>query len=119
MPNSPTIFESSRFALDTSSELEKADNGIARATYELFAGMIEFALAHSLTEIITVTDVCMERILRRAHWPLRRIGEERHIGKTRAVAGYLEISKDCLARIRRAGGLSGPVLWAPVLRRAA
>ena len=44
----------------------------------------------------------MERILRRAGWPLRRIGKPHPIGNTLAVAGYLEISTESLARARGA-----------------
>lgn len=113
-PASPTIWESSRFALDIGGGASKLTGGIARATYELFAGMIEFGLSRGLTDIVTVTDARMERILRRAAWPLRRIGEPRALGKTLAIAGYLEVSPDSLARVRDAGGLNGPILWEPV-----
>jgi acyl homoserine lactone synthase len=83
-------------------------------SYELFAGMIEFGLSRRLTEIVTVTDARMERILRRAAWPLRRIGEPRALGTTLGIAGYLEVSRDSLARVWEAGSLKGPVLWEPV-----
>jgi N-acyl-L-homoserine lactone synthetase len=118
-PASAAIWESSRFALDIHANAPKAQGGIARATYELFAGMIEFGLSRQLTNIITVTDSRMERILRRAGWPLRRIGEPRALGNTFAVAGYLEISIEALGRVRNAGGLRGPVLWVPVALAAA
>jgi N-acyl-L-homoserine lactone synthetase len=113
-PASPTIWESSRFALDLPPGSPKAVRGLATATYELFAGMIEFGLSRQLTEIVTVTDARMERILRRAAWPLRRIGKPRALGRTLAVAGYLEVSIESLARVRAVGGLQNPVLWAPV-----
>ena len=119
MPASKTIWESSRFALDLTGDAPKAGHGLAVATYELFAGMIEFGLSRRLTEIITVTDARMERILRRAGWPLRRIGEPRPLGATLAVAGYLEVSAESLARVCGAGCLQGPVLWAPVALVAA
>ncbi|WP_354115922.1 acyl-homoserine-lactone synthase [Bradyrhizobium sp. LA7.1] len=118
-PASPTIWESSRFALDVAADAPKAAHGLATATYELFAGMIEFGLSRQLTEIVTVTDARMERILRRAGWPLRRIGKPRPLGSTVAVAGYLEVSSGALARVHTAGGLHGPVLWAPVAFMAA
>lgn len=74
-PSSSAIWESSRFALDVTADAPKGGHGLATATYELFAGMIEFGLSRQLTEIVTVTDARMERILRRAGWPLRRIGK--------------------------------------------
>ena len=106
-PASDTIWESSRFGVDLCSREEKTGRSIARATYELFAGMIEFGLMRQLTDIVTVTDARMERILCRARWPLRRLGSPRAIGKTIAVAGYLEVSQERLARVREAGGLAG------------
>ncbi len=118
-PRSEHVWESSRFALDLHPDAPKATGGLAAATYELFAGMIEFGLSIRLTEIVTVTDTRMERILRRAGWPLRPIGKPRVLGNTMAVAGYLEVSTDALERIRSAGRISGPVLWAPVMRAAA
>ncbi len=121
-PASLTIWESSRFALDIDADAPKAAHGLASATYELFAGMIEFGLSQQLSDIVTVTDARMERILRRAGWPLRRIGEPRKLGSTLAVAGYLDVSTESLANIRAAGGLQGPVLWvlwAPVAFAAA
>ncbi|SEE64680.1 acyl homoserine lactone synthase [Rhizobiales bacterium GAS188] len=118
-PASPTIWESSRFALEVGDEPQMGAKGLARQTYELFAGMIEFGLSRDLTEIVTVTDARMERILRRAGWPLRRIAEPHALGVTLAVAGYLEVSVESLGRVRKAGGLSGPVLWMPVTLAAA
>jgi LuxR family transcriptional regulator, activator of conjugal transfer of Ti plasmids len=67
----------------------------------------------------TVTDARMERILRRAEWPLQRIGSPRKLGNTLAVAGYLNVSAESLMRVRAAGGLQGPVLWEPVALAAA
>jgi acyl homoserine lactone synthase len=118
-PASPIIWESSRFALDIEADAPKAAHGLASATYELFAGMIEFGLSRRLTDIVTVTDARMERILRRAGWPLRRIGKAHALGNTLAVAGYLQISAKSLELVRSAGGLRTPVLWAPVALAAA
>lgn len=113
-PQDPRIWESSRFALDLPSTARRSDRGLAEATYELFAGMIEFGLSHSLSEIVTVTDVRIERILRRAQWPLQRLGTVQSIGSTLAVAGSLEVSVNALDRLRQACGIRGRVLWAPL-----
>jgi len=118
-PSDPLIWKSSRFALDVAPGPPKGGHGIARATYELFAGMVEFGLSRQLTDIVTVTDVRMERILRRSGWPLRRISSPSRIGSTLAVVGYLAISAEVLTTLRRAGNLSGPVLWAPIIHVAA
>lgn len=118
-PRSNRVWESSRFALDVPPDAPKASGGLAAATFELFAAMVEFGLSMRLAEIVTVTDARMERILRRAGWPLRSIGKPRPLGNTLAVAGYLEVSTDALERIRKSGHISGPVLWAPVIQAAA
>jgi N-acyl-L-homoserine lactone synthetase len=113
-PSDPWIWESSRFALELSPTLSRSDSGLATATYELFVGMIEFGLSRSLREIVTVTDVRIERILKRANWPLKRLGNTITIGKTLAVAGSLEVSTDALARVKQVGGIVTRVLWEPV-----
>ena len=109
-PASEIIWESSRFGLDLSADQPKGAGGIAFATYELFVGMIEFGLMRDLSDIVTVTDVRMERILQRVGWPLRRLGQPRSIGKTVAVAGYLSVSREALSHLSRAAGLSAPVI---------
>ncbi|NGO54514.1 acyl-homoserine-lactone synthase [Allomesorhizobium camelthorni] len=118
-PEEPSVWESSRFALDLPPSAPKGAGGIAVGTYELFAGIMEFGLSRCLSRIVTVTDLRMERILRRAGWPLARIGDPHSIGTTRAVAGYLNVSTGRLDAVRQNGGFHGPVLWAPVACRAA
>lgn len=114
----PSVWESSRFALDVTDDGRSTIHGLSNATYELFAGMIEFGLSRRLTDIVTVTDTRMERILRRAGWPLRRTGQPRRFGNADAVAGYLEVSSECLAQVRSAGNLQSPVLWEPAMKAA-
>lgn len=111
-PCSPKVWESSRFSLDTKST-DKSKVRLTRATHELFAGMIEFGLMWGLSNIVTVTDLRVERILRRAGWPLRRIGVVQRIGDTETVAGYLETSPQAHERVCDIGELRGPVLWVP------
>lgn len=114
VPKAPDIWESSRFALDLPHAVERRDRGLAEATFELFAGMIEFGISRRLTEIVTVTDIRIERILQRAEWPLIRLGSAHKIGETLAVAGSLEVSIQALMRLRQACHIRNRVLWAPV-----
>ncbi|MBR1146152.1 acyl-homoserine-lactone synthase [Bradyrhizobium sp. AUGA SZCCT0431] len=118
-PSSNQVWESSRFAIDVAPGAPKGEHGIACATYELLAGVIEFGLSRELSEIVTVTDARMERILRRTGWMLQRVGKPAKLGNTLAVAGYLQVSMQILTAVRNAGGLSEPVLWAPVMLAAA
>lgn len=115
VPARSDIWESSRFALELPGRAAVGAGGIATATYELFAAMLEFGISRRLAKIVTVTDVRMERILRRAQWPLDRLAPPRAFGNTMAVAGLLPVSPASLQAVRSAGNLHRPVLWQPVL----
>lgn len=112
-PRAAGIWESSRFCVDTKSVAATAENGLRKATFLLFAAMIEWGQQHHLQAIATVTDLRMERILRRAGWQLDRLGTPRQIGVTKAVAGLLPITEDALGAIRAAGQISGRAIDAP------
>lgn len=112
-PNAASIWESSRFCVDTKQVAATAENGLREATYLLFAAMIEWGQERNLQAIATVTDLRMERILRRAGWHLDRIGAPRQIGATKAVAGLLPVTQEALGAIRAAGKISGRAIDAP------
>lgn len=107
---SEAVWEASRFGLDLAAGRMDSPEGIARATYELAAGMLEFGLLCCLTDIIGVIDIRLERILSRGNWPARRIGKPRMLGGTLAIAADLKVSPECLASVRRTGGLEGPAI---------
>lgn len=109
-PRSDKILESSRFCVDTESIAETAAGGLNRATFILFAAMIEQLRIVDADSIVTVTDVRMERILRRAGWPLARIAPPQRLGQTMAVAGFLHDSDEVLTSMYRNAGVTGPVL---------
>lgn len=110
VPRSERILESSRFCVDTKLADEPAGNGLARATFLLFAAMIENLRAVNADCIVTVTDTRIERILRRAEWELERIAPPQRLGDTMALAGFLHASDDALAAMYRNAGVTGPVL---------
>jgi N-acyl-L-homoserine lactone synthetase len=112
-PTSTRIWESSRFCVDTKNVEATAQNGLREATFLLFAAMIEWGQQHDLQAIATVTDLRMERILRRAGWGLDRLGEPRQIGSTKAVAGLLPVTDDALGAIRTAGKISKRIIETP------
>ncbi|MEH2549122.1 N-acyl-L-homoserine lactone synthetase [Bradyrhizobium sp. AZCC 2262] len=119
VPRSERILESSRFCVDTKIAAELGGNGLNRATFVLFAAMIEGVRAVNAESIVTVTDVRMERILRRAGWPLERIAPPQRLGQTMALAGYLHATDDALAAMYRNADVKGPVLLASHSLRAA
>ena len=112
-PKAARIWESSRFCVDTKSVTATAENGLREATFLLFAAMIEWGQQRGLEAIATVTDLRMERILRRAGWHLDRLGTPRQIGPTKAVAGLLPVTDKALDAIRAAGQISGHAIDAP------
>lgn len=109
-PRNSRILESSRFCIDTRLAAQPAGNGLNRATFMLFAAMIESLGLLDADSIVTVTDTRMERILRRAGWPLERLAPPQRIGQTMALAGFLHGSRETLSSMYRQAGVEGPVL---------
>lgn len=93
------MLETSRFCVDTSTARLTPD-GIHLATMTLIAGILEWAELGANSEIVTVTDVRLERILRRVGLPLRRLGEPVRIGNTLALAGIVDVDAQSIQRIR-------------------
>jgi acyl homoserine lactone synthase len=112
-PKSARIWESSRFCVDTKTVAATAESGLRKATFLLFAAMIEWSQQRDIQAIATVTDLRMERILRRAGWRLDRLGMPRQIGSTKAVAGLLPITDEALGAIRAAGHIPGRAIDVP------
>ncbi|CAK7261814.1 MULTISPECIES: acyl-homoserine-lactone synthase TraI [unclassified Shinella] len=82
------MVESSRFCVDTSLQAGRGGS-LHQATLTMFAGIIEWSMANGYSEIVTATDLRFERILKRAGWPMSRLGDPVAIGNTTAVAGSL------------------------------
>ena len=101
------MIESSRFCVDTSvtAAYEPSGQGQAlhSATWTLFAAIIEWSMANGYSELITATDLRIERILRRAGWPMVRVGKPKPIGNTRAVVGLLPTDRTSFESVRPAG----------------
>jgi acyl homoserine lactone synthase len=107
---SATIWESSRFAIDTEMGGREGSRLISPYTLELFVGMLEYGIINGWSDIVTVTDLRLERVLGIARWPLHRIGEEKEIGSTVAVAGLVDISQATLENVRKIAHITSSVL---------
>ncbi len=116
-PFSPhaTMIESSRFCVDTSLEAGRAGQALHDATWTMFAGIIEWSMANGYSELVTATDVRIERILQRAGWPMARMGEPKRLGNTNAVVGLLPTDLPSFERVKPAAYTSSIA----ALRRAA
>lgn len=103
LPAHRRMIESSRFCVDTACEEGRAEGQLHAATLTMFAGIVEWCMANGYTEIATATDVRFERILKRAGWPMRRLGEPLLINETRSVAGILAADAASFERLRPDG----------------
>lgn len=83
------MIESSRFCVDSNTSADRGQGGLHSATLAMFAGIVEWSILNGYREIVTATDVRLERILRRAGWPLSRLGPPAQINETTSVAGLL------------------------------
>lgn len=113
------MVESSRFCVDTSLVSQRDVGQLHLATLTLFAGIIEWSVATGYNEIVTATDLRFERILKRAGWPMRRIGEPAAIGNTIAIAGSLPADRASFEQVCPPGYHSRPQIEVPAIRSAA
>lgn len=96
---SASVIESSRFCVDTTLAAGRGGGQLHLATLTMFAGIIEWTIANGYNEIVTATDLRFERILNRAGWPMKRLGEPVVIGNTTAVAGRLSAGRKTFERV--------------------
>jgi acyl homoserine lactone synthase len=96
---SSSMVESSRFCVDTSLPVGRGGGQLHLVTLTMFAGIIEWSIANGYDEIVTATDLRFERILKRAGWPLKRLGNPLAIGNTIAVAGRLPANRESFERV--------------------
>ncbi|WP_029030413.1 acyl-homoserine-lactone synthase [Salinarimonas rosea] len=109
---SPLIWESSRFSIDPDADVELTRNRLSRPTAELILGMNELGRELGLSHIVTVYDAFIARVLRRADCRGEPISSPIRIGKTIAFAALFEIGDEMEAALRKASGITGPVLEA-------
>lgn len=100
------MVESSRFCVDTEIDSERGTGALKVSTLTLFAAIIEWSMANGYKEIVTATDTRFERILKRAGWPMSRLGEPQRIGNTMAVAGVLPANLTSFDQVRPANYVS-------------
>ena len=82
-PESPRIWELSRFAIETEGD---SNFGFAERAMVAMRGIVEFADAHHIEKYVTVTTTAVERLLRHAGVEIVRMGPPLRIGVERAVA---------------------------------
>lgn len=103
VPRGPHLVESSRFCIDTDADGSNTARGLHRATMLLFGGILDWALAHGHSGVVTVTDLRFERVLKRAGLPFSRLGSPHPIGNTMAVAGTVPATEATASSVRQPG----------------
>ncbi|KAA3509318.1 GNAT family N-acetyltransferase [Agrobacterium vitis] len=113
------MVESSRFCVDTALVSRRDASQLHVATLTLFAGIIEWSMANGYNEIVTATDLRFERILKRAGWPMQRLGPPVAIGNTIAIAGSLPADRTSFRQVCPPGYHSIPRIDVAAIRSAA
>jgi acyl homoserine lactone synthase len=108
---SATLWESTRFCVDTERlGAGRGANSVSYATCELMVGSLEFAMQSGISDIITVIDPIMDRVLRRSdNAPYDYVGTTKPMGKVPAMAALLDCTEERIARVRRFAGITGNV----------
>lgn len=96
----PLILESSRFCVDTKAATEFGSEGINLVTRELLYGLFSKAQAEGMKKIISVYDVFVERILRRAGCDFDRLGPVVKYDDLKTVGGLFDVNDDVVRSVR-------------------
>lgn len=109
---SPTIWESTRFCVDT-QRMSRSDSTatVSKATCELMVGILEYGRSAGITDIITVIDPVMDRVLKRSdNAPHGYVGKTVPMGKVSALAALLDCTQVRIERVRAFAGIKGNIL---------
>jgi N-acyl-L-homoserine lactone synthetase len=108
---SATIWESSRIcAAAVVERLERNRNGINAVLSELILGIGEVAVAAGLTQIVSVFDARIFRVLKAAGCNPQIIGTPQRIGGVMSYAGLFDTGERPLEAFRAATGIDHSVL---------
>jgi acyl homoserine lactone synthase len=102
-----TIWESTRFCVDTQRLTRGTSrHSISYATCELMIGSLEYAMRSGITDIVTVIDPVMDRVLKRSDSaPYGYLGKPTPMGKVSALAALLDCTEERVDRIRAFAGI--------------
>lgn len=107
LPASPLVWEGTRFAVDADLPAATRRQVIA----ELVAAYAEFGLANGLTHFIGIMPPVVWRVVFRSNgWTPEFLGEPYLIDGERILPGRIAVTPEAVERVRKATGLTGPVL---------
>ncbi|NCO22276.1 MAG: acyl-homoserine-lactone synthase [Hydrogenophilales bacterium CG17_big_fil_post_rev_8_21_14_2_50_63_12] len=99
----PLIWESSRFCVDTEAARTFSADGINVVTRSILTGLFVTAREVGLVNIISVYDVFVERILRRAGCAFDRLGPVVSYDDLNTVGGLFEVSDTVIHQLKSVG----------------
>ncbi|SED20005.1 acyl homoserine lactone synthase [Rhodobacter sp. 24-YEA-8] len=104
---SSRIWESTRFCVDTARlSRDGADTTVSRATCELMVATLETCRNAGISDIITVIDPVMNRVLKRSdNAPYDYVGTVKPMGKVSALAALLDCTDERIDRVRNFAAL--------------
>jgi acyl homoserine lactone synthase len=109
-PHHPKIWEGSRFAVDCDYVGRSGLAALSLVTSEIFCAVVEFCIVNGYTEVVTVYDARIGRLLPRLgcvpKWRSRQV----RIGNTLTMAGRFDANPAVLNRIRETNGIRGSVI---------
>lgn len=109
---SATLWESTRFCVDTQRLCRNGASmtAVSRATCELMIGSLEYARRSGISDIVTVIDPVIDRVLKRSdNAPYDYVGSTRQMGKVPAMAALLDCTVERISRLRAFSGISHDV----------
>lgn len=95
VPESPRIWELSRFAVHSDSNGDLAQGQMGETTFSMIRRVYEFAVLNGIQQYVTVTSVALERMMKKAGFPMRRFGDGKaqRVGKVLSVACWIDINE--------------------------
>jgi N-acyl-L-homoserine lactone synthetase len=107
---SATIWESSRICAAVAGQPERSRSRVNYVLSELILGIGEVAVAAGLTQIVSVFDARMFRVLKAAGCNLEIIGTPQRIGGVMCYAGLFDTGEGPLQAFRAVAGIQHSVL---------
>ncbi|MDD9920659.1 MAG: conjugal transfer protein TraI [Alphaproteobacteria bacterium] len=105
MPSSSDIWEVSRFAADT-DKVDTPKNIIGA----LIAAMLEYGVARDFAHYVSISDVRIEPLLKRAGWDPKRLGKPLPTQTDTAAGEIYTVSTNMLERVKEKSKISGDVI---------
>jgi len=107
-PVGPEIWEISRFSARPTDKAQSFA-AVHPITSALLISLVQVCLRAGITRVVSASDLLFERVLRKAGAVAHRIGPVCQIGKTHAVAGWIDINAEHLQLLAEASPIPNPL----------